>query len=49
MFVNDRKCISRSEFNAYNLMAVYGWQFPGEDTGSPRCSSILTGAEGRFD
>jgi UDP-N-acetylmuramoyl-L-alanyl-D-glutamate--2,6-diaminopimelate ligase len=39
------------EFNAYNLLAVYGTAMcMGEDkTEVLRCLSVLTGAEGRFD
>ena len=39
------------EFNAYNLLAVYGAAIClGEDKQEVlRCLSVLTGAEGRFD
>jgi len=53
MTVNDQEVHFRliGEFNAYNLLAVYGAAIClGEDKQEVlRCLSILTGAEGRFD
>ena len=53
MLVNDQEVHFRmiGEFNAYNLLAVYGAGVClGEDKHEVlRCLSILTGAEGRFD
>ena len=53
MSVNDQEVHFRmiGEFNAYNLLAVYGAAVcSGEDKHEIlRCLSILTGAEGRFD
>ncbi|MEO6314454.1 MAG: UDP-N-acetylmuramoyl-L-alanyl-D-glutamate--2,6-diaminopimelate ligase [Chitinophagaceae bacterium] len=53
MVVNDQEVHFRmiGEFNAYNLLAVYGAAIcMGEDKHEVlRCLSILTGAEGRFD
>ncbi|HTQ28087.1 MAG TPA: UDP-N-acetylmuramoyl-L-alanyl-D-glutamate--2,6-diaminopimelate ligase [Puia sp.] len=53
MLVNDREVHFRliGEFNAYNLLAVYGTAIClGEDREEVlRCLSVLTGAEGRFD
>ena len=53
MLVNDQEVHFRmiGEFNAYNLLAVYGAAVSlGEDKQEVlRCLSILTGAEGRFD
>src|SRR5206468_2202593 len=53
MTVNDQEVHFRmiGEFNAYNLLAVYGAAVClGEDKHEVlRCLSILTGAEGRFD
>lgn len=53
MTVNDQEVHFRmiGEFNAYNLMAVYGTAIcMGEDKHEIlRCLSILSGAEGRFD
>ena len=53
MFVNDQEVHFRliGEFNAYNLLAVYGTAIClGEDKQEVlRCLSVLTGAEGRFD
>jgi UDP-N-acetylmuramoyl-L-alanyl-D-glutamate--2,6-diaminopimelate ligase len=53
MTVNDQEVHFRmiGEFNAYNLLAVYGAAIClGEDRHEVlRCLSILTGAEGRFD
>ena len=53
MVVNDQEVHFRmiGEFNAYNLLAVYGAAVClGEDKHEVlRCLSVLTGAEGRFD
>jgi UDP-N-acetylmuramoyl-L-alanyl-D-glutamate--2,6-diaminopimelate ligase len=53
MTVNDQEVHFRliGEFNAYNLLAVYGAAIClGEDKLEVlRCLSVLTGAEGRFD
>ena len=53
MTVNDQEVHFRliGEFNAYNLLAVYGTAIcAGEDKQEVlRCLSVLTGAEGRFD
>ncbi len=53
MNVNDQEVHFRliGEFNAYNLLAVYGAAIcTGEDKHEVlRCLSVLTGAEGRFD
>jgi UDP-N-acetylmuramoyl-L-alanyl-D-glutamate--2,6-diaminopimelate ligase len=53
MTVNDQEVHFRliGEFNAYNLLAVYGTAIClGEDRQEIlRCLSVLTGAEGRFD
>jgi UDP-N-acetylmuramoyl-L-alanyl-D-glutamate--2,6-diaminopimelate ligase len=53
MNVNDTEVHFRliGEFNAYNLLAVYGTAMcMGEDKQEVlRCLSVLTGAEGRFD
>ena len=53
MVVNDQEVHFRmiGEFNAYNLLAVYGAAMSlGEDKQEIlRCLSILSGAEGRFD
>ena len=53
MLVNDQEVHFRliGEFNAYNLLAVYGAAIcMGEDKHEVlRCLSLLTGAEGRFD
>jgi UDP-N-acetylmuramoyl-L-alanyl-D-glutamate--2,6-diaminopimelate ligase len=53
MAVNDQEVHFRliGEFNAYNLLAVYGAAIcMGEDKQEVlRCLSVLTGAEGRFD
>lgn len=53
MHVNDQEVHFRliGEFNAYNLLAVYGSAIClGEDKQEVlRCLSVLTGAEGRFD
>ncbi|MCC7401625.1 MAG: UDP-N-acetylmuramoyl-L-alanyl-D-glutamate--2,6-diaminopimelate ligase [Chitinophagaceae bacterium] len=53
MTVNDREVHFRliGEFNAYNLLAVYGAAVClNEDKHEVlRCLSVLTGAEGRFD
>ena len=53
MIVNDQEVHFRmiGEFNAYNLLAVYGAAIClGEDKHEVlRCLSILSGAEGRFD
>jgi UDP-N-acetylmuramoyl-L-alanyl-D-glutamate--2,6-diaminopimelate ligase len=53
MTVNDQEVHFRliGEFNAYNLLAVYGAAIcMGEDKQEVlRCLSVLTGAEGRFD
>lgn len=53
MTINDQEVHFRliGEFNAYNLLAVYGAAIElGEDKQEVlRCLSILTGAEGRFD
>jgi UDP-N-acetylmuramoyl-L-alanyl-D-glutamate--2,6-diaminopimelate ligase len=53
MMVNDQEVHFRliGEFNAYNLLAVYGAAIClGEDKEEVlRCLSVLTGAEGRFD
>lgn len=53
MTINDQEVHFRliGEFNAYNLLAVYGAAVClGEDKQEVlRCLSVLTGAEGRFD
>ncbi len=53
MTVNDQEVHFRliGEFNAYNLLAVYGAAIClGEDKQEVlRCLSVLTGAEGRFE
>jgi UDP-N-acetylmuramoyl-L-alanyl-D-glutamate--2,6-diaminopimelate ligase len=53
MTMNDQEVHFRliGEFNAYNLLAVYGAAICfGEDKQEVlRCLSVLTGAEGRFD
>jgi UDP-N-acetylmuramoyl-L-alanyl-D-glutamate--2,6-diaminopimelate ligase len=53
MIVNDQEVHFRliGEFNAYNLLAVYGAAIClGQDKNEVlRCLSILDGAEGRFD
>ncbi len=53
MTVNEQEVHFRliGEFNAYNLLAVYGTAIcMGEDKHEVlRCLSVLTGAEGRFD
>jgi UDP-N-acetylmuramoyl-L-alanyl-D-glutamate--2,6-diaminopimelate ligase len=53
MTVNDQEVHFRliGEFNAYNLLAVYGAAIClGEDKQEAlRCLSVLAGAEGRFD
>lgn len=53
MNINDQEVHFRliGEFNAYNLLAVYGMALlMGEDKQEVlRCLSVLTGAEGRFD
>src|SRR5580698_3838255 len=53
MTINDQEVHFRliGEFNAYNLLAVYGAAIClGEDKLEVlRCLSVLTGAEGRFD
>ncbi len=53
MNINDQEVHFRmiGEFNAYNLLAVYGAAMClGEDKQEVlRCLSVLTGAEGRFD
>lgn len=53
MSVNDQEVHFRliGEFNAYNLLAVYGAAvLLGEDKHEVlRCLSVLSGAEGRFD
>ena len=53
MTINDQEVHFRmiGEFNAYNLLAVYGAALClGEDKHEVlRCLSVLTGAEGRFD
>lgn len=53
MLVNEQEVHFRmiGEFNAYNLLAVYGAAIClGEDRHEVlRCLSVLTGAEGRFD
>jgi UDP-N-acetylmuramoyl-L-alanyl-D-glutamate--2,6-diaminopimelate ligase len=53
MNINDQEVHFRliGEFNAYNLLAVYGTALlMGEDKQEVlRCLSVLTGAEGRFD
>ncbi|HEX4371840.1 MAG TPA: UDP-N-acetylmuramoyl-L-alanyl-D-glutamate--2,6-diaminopimelate ligase [Puia sp.] len=53
MTINDQEVHFRliGEFNAYNLLAVYGAAVClGEDKHEVlRCLSVLTGAEGRFD
>ena len=53
MTINDQEVHFRliGEFNAYNLLAVYGAAIClGEDKHEVlRCLSVLTGAEGRFD
>ena len=53
MLVNDQEVHFRliGEFNAYNLLAVYGAAMcMGEEKQEVlRCLSVLTGAEGRFD
>ncbi|MFT3825236.1 MAG: UDP-N-acetylmuramoyl-L-alanyl-D-glutamate--2,6-diaminopimelate ligase [Chitinophagaceae bacterium] len=53
MLINDQEVHFRliGEFNAYNLLAVYGAAIClGEDKQEVlRCLSVLSGAEGRFD
>lgn len=53
MTINDQEVHFRliGEFNAYNLLAVYGAAINlGEDKNEVlRCMSVLTGAEGRFE
>lgn len=53
MTINDQEVHFRliGEFNAYNLLAVYGTAINlGEDKSEIlRCMSVLTGAEGRFE
>lgn len=53
MTINDQEVHFRliGEFNAYNLLAVYGAAIClGQDKQEVlRCLSVLTGAEGRFD
>lgn len=53
MTINDQEVHFRliGEFNAYNLLAVYGAAVNlGEDKNEVlRCLSVLTGAEGRFE
>lgn len=53
LVINDQEVHFRmiGEFNAYNLLAVYGAAIClGEDKQEVlRCLSVLTGAEGRFD
>lgn len=53
MSVNDQEVHFRmiGEFNAYNLLAVYGAAMCMEEDKQEvlRCLSVLTGAEGRFD
>ena len=53
MIINDQEVHFRliGEFNAYNLLAVYGAAVSlGEDKHEVlRCLSVLSGAEGRFD
>jgi UDP-N-acetylmuramoyl-L-alanyl-D-glutamate--2,6-diaminopimelate ligase len=53
MTINDQEVHFRliGEFNAYNLLAVYGAAIClGEERSEVlRCLSVLTGAEGRFD
>ncbi len=53
MLINDQEVHFRliGEFNAYNLLAVYGAAIClGEEKQEVlRCLSVLTGAEGRFD
>jgi len=53
MSINDQEVHFRliGEFNAYNLLAVYGAAIAlGEDKQEVlRCLSVLTGAEGRFE
>jgi UDP-N-acetylmuramoyl-L-alanyl-D-glutamate--2,6-diaminopimelate ligase len=53
MLVNDQEVHFRmiGEFNAYNLLAVYGAAICLKEDKHEvlRCLSILTGAEGRFD
>lgn len=53
MTVNDKEVHFRliGEFNAYNLLAVYGASMcMGEESQEVlRCLSVLTGAEGRFE
>jgi UDP-N-acetylmuramoyl-L-alanyl-D-glutamate--2,6-diaminopimelate ligase len=53
MNINDQEVHFRliGEFNAYNLLAVYGMALlMGEEKQEVlRCLSVLTGAEGRFD
>jgi UDP-N-acetylmuramoyl-L-alanyl-D-glutamate--2,6-diaminopimelate ligase len=53
MLVNDQEVHFRliGEFNAYNLLAVYGTAIClGEENQEVlRCLSVLTGAEGRFE
>lgn len=53
MIINDQEVHFRliGEFNAYNLLAVYGAAIcMGEERQEVlRCLSMLTGAEGRFD
>jgi UDP-N-acetylmuramoyl-L-alanyl-D-glutamate--2,6-diaminopimelate ligase len=53
MIVNDQEVHFRmiGEFNAYNLLAVYGAAIclGGDKHEILRCLSVLSGAEGRFD
>ncbi len=53
MTVNDQEVHFRliGEFNAYNLLAVYGTSICLEEDKQEvlRCLSVLTGAEGRFE
>jgi UDP-N-acetylmuramoyl-L-alanyl-D-glutamate--2,6-diaminopimelate ligase len=53
MIINDQEVHFRliGEFNAYNLLAVYGAALNlGEDKNEVlRCLSVITGAEGRFE
>jgi UDP-N-acetylmuramoyl-L-alanyl-D-glutamate--2,6-diaminopimelate ligase len=53
MTINDQEVHFRliGEFNAYNLLAVYGAAVNlGEDKNEVlRCMSVITGAEGRFE
>ena len=53
MSINDQEVHFRliGEFNAYNLLAVYGAAIALEEDKNEvlRCLSVLTGAEGRFE